>query len=528
MSSKSFDYIVVGSGTAGSIIASRLSEQKGVSVLLLEAGRRNESLFIQMPATLAYPLSDDRLLWNYDTGPEPALNGRHIQHVRGRLVGGSSSINGMVFVRGNARDYNGWDLSGWTYDKCLPYFKKLEDFDGGANEYRGAGGPVHIKSCPANGAIYDAFLSAGQQYGLALNADYNGKEQEGVHRYQANIDHGKRASMMHAYLNPAAGRENLQLMTNAKVDRILFAGRRAYGVQVQSGGALTKIEARREVIVCGGAYESPRLLLASGVGDSTELRLHGIETVAHVPGVGRNLHDHPCVPVAYSSPVKGISPTTGLTLMRKAVIGAKWLFFKTGLGCSNFWETGTFFKSAPDVDFCDIQHEFIPMAGDFTHGSNDLHDGLLYQTCLMRPVSRGRVTLNAGDPAKTVSIQHNYLTNPKDMTALLAGVRCTLEMIHQKAWDGIRGKPIGEDLAVMSDLDLAEWIRGNSSTQYHPCGTCKMGDDDLSVVDQAGRVNECYGLRVVDASIIPAVTSGNLNAPTIMLAEKLADAIKLN
>jgi choline dehydrogenase len=527
--SQSYDYIVVGAGAAGCIVAARLSEEANTSVLLVEAGKESNSVLIQMPAALAFPLSDPRILWSYDTGPEPALNDRRIEHVRGRLLGGSSSVNGMVFVRGNAKDFDHWAASGmseWSYEKCLPFFKKLEDFDGGADRFRGSGGPVRITTSAGKGPIFEAFLRAGEQAGLRVNKDYNGQEQEGVHRYQANIDRGRRASASFSYLRSARGRSNLTLLLKTPVTKIVFSGKQAVGVIADGPDGPMRLEARREVILCGGAYESPKLLMLSGIGDAAHLQEMGVDLKLHLPGVGRNLQDHPCVPVGYSSPVKGISSATNLTKVKMGLIGAQWLFLRSGLGASNFWETGAFFKGHEGADYCDIQHEFIPMIGDFTHGSNDLHDGFLYQTCLMRPRSRGRLSLRSADPKVGPQIVHNYLADPKDVEDLAAGVRRTLEMIRQPAWDRIRGKPLEANIEKMDSSELALWLKNNVSTQYHPCGTCTMGVGDMAVVDQTGKVNGLSGLRVADASIMPFVTSGNLNAPTMMVGEKIASMLR--
>jgi choline dehydrogenase len=525
-----FDYIVIGAGAAGSVVAARLSEEPGVSVLILEAGPSDSSIYVRMPGAQAYPLMDRKRTWLFDTGPEPFLDGRSIPHVRGRMIGGSSSLNGMVYVRGNPRDYDGWaklGLADWSFGHCLPYFKKLETYDKGADEYRGNAGPVKISTMAAELPIFQAFLKAGEQAGQIRNADYNGFRQEGVHIHQANIDHGIRASAGRAYLHPALKRSNVTLRLNVLVSKIRFSDdKTAVGVDFVSQGGKHRVEAEREIILCGGAYNSPHLLLLSGVGSASQLAEHGIPLVLDAPGVGRSLQDHPCVGVKYRSARAGVSPGYNMNMFDMALTGAKWLFGRTGLGASNLWETGSFFKSHEDVDYVNIQHEFVPLLGDYGQGKLIVDEGFYYSTCLMRPTSRGFVELRSADPQMLPRIVHNYLEDRDDQYALIAAVKKTDDIIQQPAWDAIRGAAVSPPLRNMADAEVLPWLRSNVSTQYHPCATCRMGTDDMSVVDAEGRVHGIHNLRVVDASVMPLITSGNLQSPTLMLAEKLADRIR--
>lgn len=402
----------------------------------------------------------------------------------------------------------------------------MEDFDRGANSYRGAGGPLRVTSCKAEGVIFDAFLEAGQQSGLRLNDDYNAQEQEGVHRYQASIDNGVRASTDHAYLKSARGRPNLHIMEETTARKLIVESGRVVGVDVLGGDQTLRLQANKEVILSGGAFQSPHLLMLSGIGDADHLREHGIALAAHLPGVGRNLQDHPCVGIGHSSKIAGVSPAANMNLIRKGLIGANWLFRRKGLGATNFWETGSFFRSSDDTDYVNIQHEFIPMIGDFSHGSNDVNDGFLYQVCLMRPRSRGRLSLVSADPSVAPKIVNNYFDDFQDVVDLRKGVQKTEEIIRQRAWDKYRGGILAGYQTCLPDAELDAWLRQNASTQYHPCATCAMGTGDMSVTDQFGQVHGVDGLRVIDASIMPCETSGNLNAPTIMIAEKLSDAVK--
>jgi choline dehydrogenase len=524
-----YDYVIVGSGAAGSVVAARLAELPGVRILVLEAGPSDQTVYVRMPAAMSYPLTDKRRTWQMQTGPEPGLGNRVMDHVRGRMLGGSGSLNGMVYVRGNPRDFDSWSESGadgWSYADCLPYFKKLESYDKGDDRYRGRSGPIKVTRMPAGLPVYDAMLEAGQQAGQVLNDDYNGHRQEGVHIYQANIDGGVRASGGRQYLRPAVRSGRVELRLGVLVTRILTEGRRAIGVEALEGGVLKRITAGTEVILCGGAFNSPQLLLLSGIGPRAELAAHDIGCILDLPGVGKGLTDHAAVSVAYRARRPGMSPGVGLGRLGMARIGAQWLFFRSGLGARNLWETGTFFRSSDAADYANIQHEFLPLLGEFAHGEVTVQDGFQYQTCLMRPRSRGEVTLASNDPRKLPRIVTNFLTHPVDRRDLADAVRFTDEICHQRAWDAFRGEALAPGLRKMPDEQLMRWLEERVGTQYHPCCTCRMGKDDLSVTDAQGRVHGMENLRVVDASVMPSITSGNLHCPVIMVAEKLSDAIK--
>jgi choline dehydrogenase len=529
MKRKSYDYIIVGAGAAGSVVAARLGETSGLRVLVLEAGPSDNSIYVRMPAAMSYPLTDAKRTWSFETGPEPDLDNRTMTHVRGKMLGGSGSLNGMVYVRGNPRDFDGWAAQGlpnWSYAHCLPYFKRLESFDQGGNQYRGGDGPMRITTLPADLPVFRAFLEAGQQAGHALNPDYNSFRQEGVHAYQANIDKGIRASGGRAYLRPALRRGSVELQLGALVHRVVFNGKRAVGIDVEVAGTVQHIAAEREVILCGGAFNSPQLLLLSGIGGKAQLDRHGITTVADLPGVGQGLEDHPAVSVRYRASRKGVSPAVDLNSLQMGLIGLRWMLLRSGLGATNLWEVGTFFKSSESIDYANIQHEFLPMLGELMHGKVNVEEGFQYQTCLMRPRSRGSVELASADPRALPRIVLNYLSDPQDRRDLIDGVRHTDEIVQQRAWDGMRGEALNPDLRKQTDQEILAWLKKAVGTQYHPCRSCRMGIDDMSVVDASGRVHGVEALRVIDASIMPRITSGNLHCPTTMIAEKLADDLR--
>jgi choline dehydrogenase len=527
---KKFDYIIVGAGAGGSVVAARLGEDPGVSVLVLEAGPSDLSVYVRMPGAQAYPLMDAKRTWQFDTGPEPSLDGRSIMHVRGRMMGGSSSLNGMVYVRGNPRDYDGWaalGLKDWSFAHCLPYFKKLESYDKGGNDYRGGSGPISITTMPAEMELFQAFLKAGQQVGQVLNPDYNGYRQEGVHVHQANLDRGIRDSAGRAYLRPALKKGNVELRLNSLVSKVRFSGnKRAVGIDYIANGESHAVEAEREVILCGGAYNSPHMLLLSGVGSSAQLARHGIPMISDVPGVGQSLQDHVCAPVAYRAGRSGVSPGYKMNALKMAWTGAQWLFGRTGLGASNLWETGSFFKSHADSDYCNIQHEFVPLLGDYGQGKLVVEEGFYYSTCLMRPKSRGSVELKSADPSVLPKIVNNYLQHRDDQRDMIAALKFTDETVQQPAWDGLRGEAVSPAFRTISETDILKYLRQKGSTQYHPSATCRMGNDNLSVVNAEGLVHGVQNLRIVDASIMPSITSGNLHCPVLMIAEKICDKIK--
>ncbi|MEC9431919.1 MAG: choline dehydrogenase [Pseudomonadota bacterium] len=528
------DYIVVGAGSAGSIVAARLAEEPGASVFVLEAGPADTSVLLAMPAAAAYALRREKWTWRYETGPEPALDGRAIRHPRGRVLGGSSSINGMVFVRGAAADFDGWaeeGLTGWSHADCLPYFRRMERFEAGASAERGGDGPLHVIRQKADHPLFEAMIAAAEQAGLRYNPDYNAAWREGVHRHQANIRDGRRDSASRAYLHPAArarnGRGGIEIRTGATAHRILFDGaRRAVGVVFERRGVVETAHAAREVILCAGAYESPHLLLLSGIGPADQLRAHGIPVVADLPAVGVGLEDHLGVGIGRRASRAGISPAIHAGPVGKGLIGLRWLLTGGGLGARNFWETGAFLRSDDRAARPDIQHEFLPMTGGLSGGTLQVTDGFRYSVSLMRPESRGTVSLASADPRVAPRIVSGYLTAPGDLPALMRGVRRTMEIIRQPAWDALRGPADGPDPDALDDRELAAWIRSAGGTYFHPTSTCRMGVDERSVVDAEGRVRETQGLRVVDASVMPHVVSGNTNAAVMMIAEKLSDAIR--
>lgn len=522
-----FDYVIVGAGSAGCVVANRMSANPTLRVLLIEAGPRDNNIFLRMPAAMGLPLETERFNWKYLTEPEPGLAGRVSTQHRGRVLGGSSSINGMIFNRGNPRDYDGWAQDGlteWSYGHCLPYFRRMESFDGGADAFRGGDGPLMVHRCRAENPLYQAFLEAGVQYGIGRTSDHNGQKQEGVHLAQVTIRNGVRESTSQAYLAPLRGRENLTIQVNAVVQRLVVSGNRVTGVATTSGGVSRNVVAEREVILCAGAIGSPHIMMLSGLGDADDLRACGVRVAQHMPGVGRHLQDHVGVPVQYKIK-KPLSPTKQLSRVGRVLTGARWMLTKSGLGASNFFEVGAFFRSGDDSDGPDIQQEFFPMIGMYHQGKAQAWDGFQYFTSIMHPESRGQIRLKSADPSARPELRFNYLSVEADVNKLARGIRMTQDMVRQSAWNEIRGGQFSPGEDAKDDNALKSWIREHADSGYHPVATCRMGNDDQSVTDQQGRVHGIEGLRVIDASLMPGLPTGNTNAATIMLAEKLSDVV---
>ena len=523
-----YDYLIVGAGSAGCVLANRLTEDPSVEVCVVEAGPSDNSIIIRMPAALTFPIESNIYNWKFESEPEAELHGRSIGQARGRGLGGSSSINGMVFVRGSPKDYDAWrdlGVEGWSFAECLPYFRKMESFEGGRDPMRGGSGPVSVVRSKAEHPLYRTFLEAGLQFGLRDAGDYNSGDQEGVHVTQATIRDGVRCSTSLAYLRPAMRRPNLTVLTNCLVEKIDFEGAKAVGMTLRRRGQPVQLRAGREVILSAGTVGSPYLLMLSGIGDAAQLRAHGITSRAHLPGVGANLQDHVVAPLRFQS-AEGVSIRRQLNTMGRAKLGVEWILRKTGLGATNFFEVGAFFQSGNAVNHFNMQHEFLPFLADFQSGKVSIADGFQYFVSQMRPYSRGSIFLKSADPARKPGIRFNYLSDARDTAEMVAGIRRTLEMVGQPAWDRYRGEAVDTPEVSASDADLAAWLRTVANTEHHPTSTCRMGEDEGAVTDSQGRVHGLERLRVVDGSILPQVPSANINAPIIMVAERLSDVIK--
>ena len=523
-----FDFIIVGSGSAGSVMAKRLSDA-GNTVLVLEYGGTDRGPLIQMPSALSYPMSMQLYNWGFESEPEPHLGGRRLATPRGKVMGGSSSINGMVYVRGHARDFDTWEemgAAGWGYADVLPYFKRMENVEGGQEGWRGTEGPMHVKRGRLKNPLYHAFIEAGRQAGYPVSSDYNGQSQEGFAEFEMTVHEGLRWSAANAYLKPALRDGRIKLVTGAMARRVLLEGKRAYGVEYELGGKVQQAKARREVIVAASSINSPAILQRSGIGPAGVLQQAGIPVVHELAGVGENLHDH--LEIYFQSRcLQPVSLNRDLGLISKGMIGLQWLLFGTGLGATNHFEACAFIRSKAGIEYPDIQYHFLPAAMRYDGKAAFAGDGFQVHVGPMRSKSRGFVRVRNNDAKTHPKILFNYMSHEDDWEEFRACIRLTREIMKQAAMVPYAGEEIQPGAEVISDAQIDDFIRQHCESAYHPCGTSKMGGvkDKMAVVDPECRVIGVQNLRVVDSSIMPQVTNGNINAPTLMIGEKASDHI---
>jgi choline dehydrogenase len=530
MKRASYDFIIVGGGSAGSALANRLSADGTTQVLVLEAGRMDSKwdIFIHMPAALTIPIGNRYYDWKYESEPEPHMNGRKIYHARGKLLGGSSSINGMIFQRGNALDYERWasdaGMAQWDYAHCLPYFKKMENCLAGGDEYRGTTGPLVLERGPATSPLFKAFFGAVQEAGYELTTDVNGYRQEGFAAFDRTIHCGRRLSAARAYLHPVMGRTNLEVQCRTAANRVIFEGQRAVGVEVTQRGIARQVRAG-EVILCGGAFNSPQLLQLSGVGNADELSALGVQMVQNLPGVGENLQDHLEVYIQHNC-TQPVSVAPALKWRNRPMIGAQWLFLRKGPGATNHFEGGGFARSNEDVDYPNLMFHFLPIAIRYDGSAPEGGHGYQVHVGPMYSDSRGSVKIKSLDPNVHPALRFNYLSTDQDRREWVEAIRVARQILAQSSFDQFSGGEISPGPDVSSDREILDWVARDAETALHPSCTAKMGVDGMSVVDPGSlMVHGVEGLRVVDASVMPYVTNANIFAPVMMVAEKAADLI---
>ena len=521
-----YDYIILGAGSAGCVLANRLSENGYHKVLILEAGPMDHQLMVHIPAGVYHAYKDPRINWNYYSEPETHCENRAIELPRGKVIGGSSSINSMVYMRGHPLDYDRWAkqyaLPDWTFAQCLPYFKRCESSDRGESQWRGAQGPLGVSQGRLQNPLFDALLLAGEQSGQGTSDDLNGYQPEGIARLDSTIRNGRRSSAAVAHLKPALKRPNLDLTTHALVNRIVIEKGQAVGVEYEKNGVKQQARASHSVIISCGAIKTPQLLLLSGIGPADALKAMDITPIQNLPGVGQNLQDH----LAVTSAFECLKPVTLDQLtqpLKKLTVGLQWLLTRSGVGTSNIWEMGGLVSGNQAAVHPNLQYHFTPVYSEWRGRKIRLQQGYQLNCDQLRPKSKGEVKLRSRDPRERPATFFNYLSDPHDVQELIEGMNLMNELLTQPAFDEFRGSRITPAPAITTRNELENWVRANASTDYHPCGTCRMGSDTHAVVDQELRVHGIEGLRIVDASVMPDIVSGNLNAPTQMIAERAAD-----